>query len=83
MKFKPHDYQAYAIDYILRHPIAAAILDMGLGKTVITLTAIDRLLHDSFEIRKVLVIAPLRVARPKASPPASSIRRNYHLSMVP
>ena len=58
MKFKPHDYQAYAIDYILRHPIAAAILDMGLGKTVITLTAIDRLLHDSFEIRKVLVIAP-------------------------
>ena len=63
MKFKPHDYQAYAIDYILRHPIAAAILDMGLGKTVITLTAIDRLLHDSFEIRKVLVIAPLRVAR--------------------
>ena len=63
MQFKPHDYQAYAIDYILGHPITAAILDMGLGKTVITLTAIDHLLHDSFEVRKVLVVAPLRVAR--------------------
>lgn len=63
MKFKPHDYQKYAIDYILSHPITAAILDMGLGKTVITLTAIDELIHDMFEVRKVLVVAPLRVAR--------------------
>lgn len=63
MEFKPHDYQKYAIDFILSHPVAAAILDMGLGKTVITLTAIDILMHDRFEIRKVLVVAPLRVAR--------------------
>lgn len=63
MEFKPHDYQKYAIDYILSHPITAAILDMGLGKTVITLTAIDELLHDRFEVRKVLVVAPLRVAK--------------------
>lgn len=63
MKFKPHDYQKYAVVYILSHPIAAAILDMGLGKTVITLTAIDELIHDMFEVRKVLVVAPLRVAR--------------------
>lgn len=63
MKFNPHDYQKYAIDYILSHSITAAILDMGLGKTVITLTAIDRLINDSFEVRKVLVVAPLRVAR--------------------
>ena len=63
MKFNPHDYQQFAIDYILAHPVTAAILDMGLGKTVITLTAIEELLHDRFEVRKVLVVAPLRVAR--------------------
>lgn len=63
MKFVPYDYQRYAIDYLLKHPVAAAILDMGLGKTVITLTAIDIMLHDSFDVRKVLVVAPLRVAR--------------------
>lgn len=62
MKFNPHDYQRYVIDYILTHPVTAAILDMGLGKTAITLTAIDLLLNDLFEIRKVLVVAPLRVA---------------------
>ena len=63
MQFNPHDYQQYAIAYILEHPITAAILDMGLGKTVITLTAIDKLINDEFLIRKVLVVAPLRVAR--------------------
>ena len=63
MQFSAHDYQRYAIDYILSHPVTAAILDMGLGKTVITLSAIDDLLYDSFLIRKVLVVAPLRVAR--------------------
>lgn len=63
MKYSPHDYQAYAIDYIETHPIAAVFLDMGLGKTSITLTAIKNLLFDSFEVHKVLVIAPLRVAR--------------------
>ena len=63
MQFKPHDYQRYAIHYIETHPIAAILLDMGLGKTVITLTAIQHLLYDRFEIHKVLVIAPLRVAK--------------------
>ena len=63
MKYKPHDYQAYAIDYIETHPVASIFLDMGLGKTSITLTAISNLLFDSFEVHKVLVIAPLRVAR--------------------
>lgn len=63
MRFKPHDYQRYAIRYIETHPIAAILLDMGLGKTVITLTAIQHLLYDRFEIHKVLVIAPLRVAK--------------------
>lgn len=63
MQFSAHDYQRFAIDYILTHPVTAAILDMGLGKTVITLSAIDDLLYDFFLIRKVLVVAPLRVAR--------------------
>ena len=63
MNFVPHDYQAYAIDYIETHPVAAVLLDMGLGKTVISLTAIADLLFDSFAAHRVLVIAPLRVAR--------------------
>lgn len=63
MEFKPHEYQNYAVDFILTHPQAAVFLDCGLGKTAITLTAIEELMHDSFEVRKVLVIAPLRVAR--------------------
>lgn len=63
MNFSPHNYQAYAIDYIEKHPVAAVLLDMGLGKTVISLTAIADLLFDSFEAHRVLVVAPLRVAR--------------------
>ena len=59
MKYAPHEYQTFAIDYIETHPIATVFLDMGLGKTSITLTAINDLLFDSFEIHKVLVIAPL------------------------
>lgn len=63
MNFSPHNYQAYAIDYIETHPVAAVLLDMGFGKTVISLTAIADLLFDSFEAHRVLVVAPLRVAR--------------------
>jgi SNF2 family DNA or RNA helicase len=63
MRYEPHDYQQYAIGYIETHPVAAVLLDMGLGKTSITLTALNDLLFDSFEIHKVIVIAPLRVAR--------------------
>ena len=63
MKYVPHDYQAYATQFILDHPIAAVLLDMGLGKSVITLTAIHELCLERFEVRKVLVIAPLRVVR--------------------
>ena len=63
MQYSPHDYQRYAAEFIITHPISALLLDMGLGKTSITLTAINDLLFDSFEIHKVLVVAPLRVAR--------------------
>ena len=63
MIYTPHKYQKYATNFILNNPVAAIFLDCGLGKTVITLTAIESLLHDSFEVRRVLIIAPLRVAR--------------------
>lgn len=63
MKYHPHDYQTYATDFILENSIAAIFLEMGLGKSIITLTAIFDLCLDSFEVGKVLVIAPLRVAR--------------------
>lgn len=63
MKFVPHAYQQYAIDYIKSHPITALLLDTGLGKTVTTLTAIRDLMYDTFEVKRVLVVAPLRVAR--------------------
>ena len=63
MKYVPHDYQRYATDFILTHPEAAVLLDMGLGKSVISLTAIWELCLNRFEIGRVLVIAPLRVAR--------------------
>lgn len=62
MKYKAHDYQEYATDFILEHPVGCLILDMGLGKTVITLTALQLLLFDSFEVGRILIIAPKRVA---------------------
>lgn len=62
MKYNPHPYQKYATDFIIAHPIAAIFLDCGMGKTSLTLLAILMLL-DSFEVRKVLIIAPLRVAK--------------------
>ncbi len=63
MKYNPHDYQIYATNFILEHPVSAVLLEMGLGKSVITLTAINELLYDYFDVGRVLVIAPLRVAR--------------------
>lgn len=62
MKYNPHEYQKYATNFIIDHPVAAILLDMGLGKSVITLTAINDLIYNSFEVNRVLVIAPLRVA---------------------
>ncbi len=63
MRYEPHDYQTYASEYIIDHPIAAVLLQMGLGKTVITLTAVNDLLFDFFDIRRCLVIAPIRVCQ--------------------
>lgn len=63
MRYKPHEYQKYAIEFIKKNPIAAILLDMGMGKTSIVLSALNELMYDSFEVTKVLIIAPLRVAR--------------------
>lgn len=63
MEYKPHNYQTYATHYIEENPVSAILLDMGLGKTSITLTALNNLMFDFFDVHKVLVIAPLRVAR--------------------
>lgn len=62
MKYKPHNYQQFATDFILNQSICCLMLDMGLGKTVITLTALWQLTLDSFDVSRVLVIAPKRVA---------------------
>lgn len=62
MKYNPHNYQQFATDFILEHPISCLMLDMGLGKTIITLTALWQLALDSFDVSRILVIAPKRVA---------------------
>lgn len=63
MEFKPHPYQQYAIEYIEEHPTAALFLECGLGKTAITLSALQSLMLDSFDVKRCLIVAPLRVAR--------------------
>ena len=76
MRYSPHEYQRFVIDYIKKNPIAAVFLDIGLGKTSITLTALNDLLFDSFDVHRILVVAPLRVARNTWS---SEIRKWEHL----
>lgn len=62
MNYNPHSYQDYSTKFIIDHPVSAILLSCGLGKTVITLTAVKELMFDRFEVKKPLVIAPLRVA---------------------
>ena len=76
MRYSPHEYQRFVIDYIKKNPISAVFLDMGLGKTSITLTALNDLLFDSFDVHRILVVAPLRVARNTWS---SEIKKWEHL----
>ena len=64
MKYTPHVYQQYMSRRVVEQPTVGLFVEMGMGKTVATLTAIDELIYDRFEVEKVLVIAPLRVARP-------------------
>lgn len=62
MKYQPHEYQLKAEQWILEHDKCGLFLPMGMGKTSITLTAISDLMYDYFRVRKVLIIAPIRVA---------------------
>lgn len=79
MKYVPHEYQEYAKEFIVGRKVSALFLDCGLGKTVITLTAIWELLLDYFEIRRVLVIAPLWVSRDTWS---GELKKWDHLSGI-
>ena len=79
MIFKAHDYQKHAIEHILKHKYSALFLDMGLGKTVCTLTALNTLLYEEFEINRVLVIAPKRVAETVWSDEAEKWEHLRHL----
>lgn len=63
MNFRPYAYQQKGIDWIIDHKRCGCLWDMGLGKTVVTLTAIEKLIYDYLEISKVLIIAPIRVAK--------------------
>ena len=76
-----HDYQKYVVEYIISHPVTALFLDLGLGKTIITLTAIEELMFDYFEISKVLIIAPLRVAQTTWSDELEKWSHLKHLRM--
>ena len=82
MIFRPHNYQRYAIQRILDQPSCALFLDMGLGKTVITLTAIVELMHNRFEVARTLVIAPLRVAETTWPDEARKWQHTRHLRMA-
>lgn len=79
MIYNPHNYQKYAIEFIENNPISALLLDMGLGKTSISLMAINNLLFDSFDVHKVLIIGPLRVSRDTWP---SEIKKWDNLSML-
>lgn len=63
MKYVPHSYQDYAKEFVIQHKACGLLLDMGLGKTIIALSALWELVLDYFEVGHILIIAPLRVAR--------------------
>lgn len=83
MKFKPHAYQRYCINRLLAEPAAGLFLDMGLGKTIITLTAINDLKFNRFAISKVLVIAPKKVAEGTWSKEAAKWEHLKLLRVIP
>lgn len=62
MNFKPYAYQQKGINWILEHERCGCLWDMGLGKTIVTLIAVEKLIYDYLEVSKILIIAPIRVA---------------------
>lgn len=83
MKFEPHSYQQYAIGRILSDPRVGLFLDMGLGKTVITLTAVNELRYNRWAVRRVLVVAPKKVAEATWTKEAKKWDHLQHLRIVP
>lgn len=82
MKFMPHEYQRYAIQRIVEQPACGIFLDMGMGKTVITLTAIVELMHDRFDVARALVIAPKKVAEETWATEAQKWEHTRHLRIA-
>ncbi|MBA9088799.1 SNF2 family DNA or RNA helicase [Fontibacillus solani] len=82
-QFVPHDYQRYCINRLLADEELGLFLDMGLGKTVITLTAINDLKYNRFAVRKALVIAPKKVAEATWSNEAAKWQHLQHLRIIP
>ena len=82
MKYIPRRHQQLAEEFCMTHPRAALLLDMGLGKTVITLTVLNRLKYEEFAIHKALVIAPKRVAEDTWSREQAKWDHLKHLRVV-
>lgn len=83
MIFNPHNYQRYAIDRIVSEPYLGCFLDMGLGKTVITLTAINELRYNRWAVARCLVVAPKKVAEATWAAEAAKWEHLKHLRIVP
>ena len=83
MKFIPHSYQQYAIDRIVSDTAVGLFLEMGLGKTVITLTAFDELRFNRWAVARCLVVAPLKVAESTWATEAAKWDHLRHLKIVP
>ena len=83
MKFVPHDYQRYAIERMITDPSIGLFLDMGLGKTVITLTAINDLRYNRWAVARCLVVAPKKVAEATWTKEAQKWDHLQHLRIVP
>jgi SNF2 family DNA or RNA helicase len=81
MIYRPYEYQKYATEHIISNTFSALFLDMGMGKTVCTLTAVNDLLYDYFDVAKVLVIAPLRVAQHTWNSEAEKWQHLSHLKI--
>lgn len=82
-KFVPHNYQRYCITRLIVDEALGLFLDLGLGKTVITLTAINDLKYNRFAIRKALVIAPKKVAEATWTNEAAKWEHLQHLRIMP
>lgn len=83
MNFKPHAYQTRCIDAIVSRPAVGLFLDMGLGKTVITLTAINILKYERLMVARVLIIAPKKVAEGTWTEEAAKWDHTRHLRISP